>query len=52
MKNVGGGFRVDVSEYGIKVIVKKMQKKVSGGGGGGDKIRTQNTLKLFSFYTF
>ena len=38
----------------IKVLynIKKNKKILGGGGGGGrGKIRIQNTLKLFSFYT-
>ena len=37
----------------IKVLynIKKNKKILGGGGGGRGKIRIQNTLKLFSFYT-
>ena len=53
MKNVGGGFRVDVSERGIKVIVKKKCKKGQWGGrGGGTRFEPKTLSSYLAFILF
>ena len=35
----------------VQYLIRRIKKSLGGGGGGRGKIRIQNTLKLFSFYT-